>query len=135
MPILNPSDEEWAGEVAGDPPVALRTALETARAGYYDVGQNAFDYAGFARSSAYDELRMAAQSLAGFDCGALGIGQRLPFWINVYNALVLHAVIARGVTDSVRSVGDFYGDSRYEVEGQEFSLDDIEHGQIGRAHV
>jgi uncharacterized protein DUF547 len=60
----------------------------------------------------------------------LGIGQRLPFWINVYNALVLHAVIARGVTDSVRSVGDFYGESQYDVSGQVFSLDDIEHGLL-----
>ena len=130
MPILNPNDEEWTGELAADPPVALRAALEASRLAHYDAAQNAFDYPAFACSPEYESLRAAAEALAGFDCGALGIGQRLPFWINVYNALVLHAVIARGVTDSVRSVGDFYGDSRYEVEGQEFSLDDIEHGLL-----
>lgn len=130
MPILNPNDEEWTGELAADPPVALRTALEAARTAHYDAAQNAFDYAGFGRSPEYESLQAAAEALAGFDCGTLGIGQRLPFWINVYNALVLHAVVARGVTDSVRSVGDFYGESQYDVGGHAFSLDDIEHGLL-----
>lgn len=130
MPILNPNDEEFTGELAADPPVALRTALEASRLAHYDAGHNTFDYAGFAQSTEYEELRAAAESLARFDCGALGIGQRLPFWLNVYNALVLHAVVARGITDSVRSAGDFYGGSKYEVGGREFSLDDIEHGLL-----
>ena len=130
MPILNPNDEEFTGELAADPPVALRTALEAARSAHYDAAQNAFDYAGFGRSPEYESLRAAAEALAGFDSGTLGIGQRLPFWINVYNALVLHAVIARGVTDSVRSVGNFYGESKYDVGGHIFSLDDIEHGML-----
>jgi hypothetical protein len=130
MPILNPNDEEFTGELAADPPVALRSALEEARSVHYDAGHNSFDYPGFARSPEYEELRAAAESLAHFDCSALGIGQRLPFWLNVYNALVLHAVVVRGVTDSVRSVGDFYGESKYEVGGLEFSLDDVEHGLL-----
>ena len=130
MPILNPNDEEFTGELAADPPVALRSALEAGRSAYYDAAHNTFDYAAFGRSPEYESLRAAAESLAGFDCSPLGIGQRLPFWLNVYNALVLQAVVARGVTDSVRSVGDFYGESKYEVGGHEFSLDDIEHGLL-----
>src|SRR5262245_40959472 len=130
MPILNPNDEEFTGELAADPPVALRAALEASRMAFYDAPHNAFDYAAFGRSSEYEALRAAAEALAGFECGALGIGHRLPFWLNVYNALVLHAVVARAVTDSVRSVGDFYGESKYDVGGQEYSLDDIEHGLL-----
>ena len=130
MPILNPNDEEFTGELAADPPVALRSALEASRSTFYDASHNTFDYAGFAQSSEFDELRAAAESLGRFDCASLGIGQRLPFWLNAYNALVLHAVVARAVTDSVRSVGDFYGESKYEVGGNEYSLDDIEHGLL-----
>jgi len=130
MPILNPNDEEFSGELAADPPVALRSALEASRSAWYDAAHNAFDYAGFGGSTEYEALRAAAESLAGFECAALGIGQRLPFWLNVYNALVLHAVVARGVGDSVRSVGDFYGGAQYEVGGLEYSLDDIEHGLL-----
>jgi len=130
MPILNPGDEENPDAVAGDPPAALRTALEAVCAAHHDADRNAFDYAGFARSPEYAALRAAAVSLSGFDCAALGIAQRMPFWINVYNALVLHAVIARGVSDSIRSVGDFYGEAQYDVGGHAFSLDDIEHGLL-----
>jgi hypothetical protein len=130
MPILNPNDEEWTGELAADPPVALRSALEASRSAYYDAVHNTFDYAAFGRSPEYESLRAAAESLAGFDCSPLAIGQRLPFWLNVYNALVLQAVVARGVTESVRAVGDFYGESKYDVGGYEFSLDDIEHGLL-----
>jgi len=130
MAVLNETDEEWAGALANDPPAALRTALEAACAAYYQAASNTFDYAGFAPSAEYDELRTAAESLADFDCGALGIGQRMPFWLNIYNALVLDAVVSRGIADSIRSAGDFYGQSKYEVGGLEFSLDDIEHGLL-----
>lgn len=128
MPILNETDEEWPGALASDPPAALRTALEAACAGYYQASNNTFDYHGYGQSAEYDELRTAAEALTDFDCGSLTIAQRMPFWLNVYNALVLDAVITRAIADSVRSVGDFYEQSKYEVGGLEFSLDDIEHG-------
>ncbi len=98
--------------MAGDPPAALRTALQAACAAYYQPADNTFDYARFATSGEYDELRTAAESLTGFDCGALNIGQRMPFWLNVYNALVLDAVVSRAITDSIRSAGDFYEQSK-----------------------
>jgi hypothetical protein len=129
MPILNET-EEWAGALASNPPAALRTALEAAAASHYQPAGNTFDYARFATSAEYDELRTAAESLTGFDCGALNIGQRMPFWLNVYNALVLDAVVSRSITDSIRSAGDFYEQSKYEVGGLAFSLDDIEHGML-----
>ena len=128
MPVLNETDEEWPGALASNPAAALRTALEAAWAGYYQVANHTFDYHGFGQSAEYDELRTAAEALTDFDCGSLTIAQRIPFWLNVYNALVLDAVISRGITDSVHAAGDFYGQSKYDVGGLAFSLDDIEHG-------
>lgn len=128
MPILN-RDGEGTGP-PGDPPAALAGALAAASAAHYDAARNAFDYAAFARAPEYGSLQAAARSLAGFDCKALGVGSRMQFWINVYNALVLHTVIARNISDSVRSIGDFYSGSEYEVGGYVFSLDDIEHGLL-----
>jgi hypothetical protein len=130
MPILNVSDEEWPGALASNPAAALRTALEAACAAYYQAPDHSFDYAGFARSAEYDELRTAAEALAAFDCRALNIGQRMPFWLNVYNALVLDAVVSRGISDNIRSAGGFHEQSKYEVGGLAFSLDDIEHGLL-----
>ena len=128
MPILNRSEERALPP--GDPPAALAHALAAACAAHYDAARNAFEYAAFARSPEYGSLQAAAGALAGYDCATLGVGYRMPFWINVYNAFVLHAVIARNVSDSIRSVGDFYTESKYEVGGYVFSLDDIEHGLL-----
>jgi len=128
MPILNRSEERTPPP--GDPPAALADALAAACTAHYDAARNIFDYAAFARSPAYGALQAAARALAGHDCTTLRVGYRMQFWINVYNALVLHAVIARNVTDSVRSLGDFHTESQYEVGGYAFSLDDIEHGLL-----
>ena len=59
----------------------------------------------------------------------------LAFWINLYNALVIHGVVRHRVTGTVRSVRGFFR-QRYEVGGLSFSLDDIEHGILrnNRAH-
>jgi hypothetical protein len=75
-------------------------------------------------------LSDAADGLGGYACETLGVGKRLPFWLNVYNALVLHAVAARGAAVPARLSKEFFVESKYVVAGREFSLDDIEHGLI-----
>ena len=57
---------------------------------------------------------------------------RRAFWINLYNALVLDAVITFGIQDSVTEglLGtlSFFRRAAYIVDGQRVSLEDIEHG-------
>ena len=63
---------------------------------------------------------------------------RLSYWINLYNALVLREVIRRWPLESVRQVKGgaisyvvpgrgFFSDLRFAVGGKSLSLDDIEH--------
>lgn len=59
----------------------------------------------------------------------------LSFWINLYNAMVIHAVIEFGVTISISEKGPqnlirFFRQAAYSINGQRFSLEDIEHGVI-----
>jgi hypothetical protein len=129
MPVLN-SIEQGARAAAGAAPDLLVAALRGACAAHYDAARHAFDYARFADSPEYAELRVAARALADFDAAALRIGLRLAFWLNVYNALVLHAVAARRARAGVRSVSDFFTGSRYVIGGHVFSLDEIEHGLL-----
>ncbi|MBS1251237.1 MAG: hypothetical protein MAG451_00268 [Anaerolineales bacterium] len=60
--------------------------------------------------------------------------ERLAFWINVYNALVIDAVIAFGVEESVTEgtagVLRFFRRAAYNVGGHWFSAEDIEHGVL-----
>jgi hypothetical protein len=129
MPVLNPI-EQYGRAADGDAPQLLAAALSSACAAHYVRARHAFDYARFAESPEFDELRVAARALADFDCADLHIGLRLAFWLNVYNGLVLHAVVARRAQAGVRTVGDFFTASQYMVGGYVFSLDEIEHGLL-----
>lgn len=128
MPVLNPI-ENGDERTVGDPPAALASALTAARGAFYDAAGNRFDYLGFARSDELAELVAVAEALADYDCARLPIGARLAFWLNVYNALALHAVAARRGA-ALRLDKDFFVQAKYEIAGYEFSLDDIEHGLI-----
>ncbi len=52
------------------------------------------------------------------------------FWINLYNALTVHAVHAAGVKSSVTAQRGFFDRFAYTVSGFAFSLNDIEHGVL-----
>jgi hypothetical protein len=54
--------------------------------------------------------------------------ERLAFWINVYNALVLHGIVGLGIRRSVARAWNFFGRAAYRVGGLVFSPDDVEHG-------
>lgn len=129
MTVLN-RIEQSSQLRAHDTPELLAGALRDACTEHYDPAVHAFHYARFAQSPEFAALRSAARALADFDCGALAIGRRLPFWLNVYNGLVLHAVVGRRADAGVRSIGDFFSASEYMVGGHVFSLDDIEHGML-----
>lgn len=129
MPVLNPI-ENGDTRAVGDPPAALASALAAARAAFYDGQANRFDYARFAHSDELGDLVAVAEALAGFDCARLPIGTRLAFWLNLYNALVLHAAAARGRGAPAGLDKEFFAEAKYEIAGYEFSLDDMEHGLI-----
>lgn len=129
MPVLNPI-EQHSHARSDDAPALLVAALHAACAAHYEPAGHVFDYARFAESPEYAELGVAARALADFDCASLHIGLRLAFWLNVYNALVLHAVVARRALAGVRALGDFFSGSQYMVGGHVFSLDEIEHGLL-----
>lgn len=129
MPVLNPI--EYSSHAADrEAPDLLAGALHDACVAHYDAVRNAFDYSRFAGSPEFAELLVAARALADFDSAGLRIGLRVAFWLNVYNALVLHAVVARRALAGVRAVGDFFSASQYMVGGHVFSLDEIEHGLL-----
>ena len=88
-------------------------------------------YGRLAASEAFAAAERAAGGLGGVRLGDLaGRHERLAFWINVYNALVLHGIVRLGVRSSVRRAWNFFGRVSYRVGGLLFSLDDVEHGVL-----
>ncbi len=101
------------------------------RAAAYDPASGRLDYAGLAGSPRFAEYRAYTQRLPSFDPADLTTpAERLAFWINLYNALVIDAVIAFGVSGSVQHSRGFFWRAAYTVGGQRYALHDIEHGLL-----
>ncbi len=89
------------------------------------------DYSHLPQSAAFAELQSAVRSLPLYRLQALGDrSQQMAFWINLYNALVIHGVVHYGVRKSVAASPSFFRRAAYCVGGLRFSADDIEHGVL-----
>ncbi|MCJ7733752.1 MAG: DUF547 domain-containing protein [Anaerolineales bacterium] len=78
---------------------------------------------------------MLADQLGTFSINSLvSLQEKRAFWINLYNALVIDAVIQENIRDSVTEswlgVLSFFQKATYWVNGSRFSLSDIEHGVL-----
>ena len=131
MPRLILNDTPMASSDAPGPAAErLQTAM-LAALGEHTDGQGRVHYGPLAASEAFAAAETAARALAGARLdGLTGRHERLAFWINVYNALVLHGIVRLGVRASVRRVWNFFGRVSYRVGGFMLSLDDIEHGVL-----
>ena len=129
-----------------DPPLAAggATALDVAGAlatrtlaafGAATDGAGRVDYERLAGSEELAAATETARRLGGADASSLGErGARLAFWINVYNALVLHGIVRLGVRRSVTRAWNFFGRACFRVDGFVVSSDDVEHGILRGNH-
>jgi len=93
------------------------------------------DYQQLSLNPAYRSFRELVSQLREFDLSTLtSREEQLAFWINLYNSLVIDAVIQEdiknSVTESRLGILSFFQKAAYLINGQRFSLTDIEHGVI-----
>ena len=74
------------------------------------------------------------QVLAGLPIRSHGRDEQMAYWINLYNALTVRVILDHYPVDSIRDIdiSGFFADGPWgadllTIEGQEVSLDDIEH--------
>ena len=107
----------------------LHAAVQEMKAQAFDAASGAFDYTALAGSETYARYRECTGRLCQFDPAELRQHtERLAFWTNLYNALVIDAVIRFQPWQSVREDSGFFRRAAYVVGGRRFSADDIEHG-------
>ncbi len=107
----------------------LRRIINVLKAEAYDTAQRRVDYTRLCASSAYAEYGRCARRLQSFDPEALvSRAERLAFWINLYNALIVDAVIQFGVERSVNEAPGFFWRAAYNIGGQRYCAFDIEYG-------
>ncbi len=117
--------------VTGGPGVAaeLLAALQMMKADAFDGATATVDYARLKESESYTRYRACTGALVDFEPARLNSREeRLAFWINAYNALVIDAVIAFGLKGAVREDTGFFRRAAYVIGGLRYSADDIEHG-------
>ncbi|PDW02651.1 DUF547 domain-containing protein [Candidatus Viridilinea mediisalina] len=112
---------------------AIKAAVNGFKAAAMDAEGRTVNYAQLRTSPAYaDYQTRLTPQLARYDPARLASrSERLAFWINLYNALVIDAVIAYDVRTSVTSQWaglGFFRRAAYLIGGQRCSLEDIEHG-------
>jgi hypothetical protein len=125
------NDPPHAATVEPGPAAERLQAAMLAALGAHTDRDGRVDYDELGTSTEFTTARAAARALGGARLDALERREdRLAFWLNVYNALVLHAIVRFRVRTSVLRVWNFFGRARYRVGGLVFSLDDIEHGLL-----
>lgn len=130
--VLNPDPPQGASPAATEAAVGLRRLKNRLAAEALDPAGRV-DYAGLRGSALVGELERAAAHLRCVDPAALpGDPERIAFWLNVYNVLAIHGVIARGITRSVMQVPTFFATTAYRVGDHVVSLDQIENGVLRR---
>jgi hypothetical protein len=126
--ILNPKGNRPA--VTEQPiDIALTLAMADLKAQFIDIDRGIVRYKDIRGSEAFERYKALANGLQPFDLKRLETReQRLSFWINIYNAAVIHGVIELGLQKSVKEFPGFFDRVTYEIGECPFSLNEIEHG-------
>jgi GH15 family glucan-1,4-alpha-glucosidase len=126
--LLNEGDER---EGVDERRVALRMreTMNLLRGAFFDTDRGRVAYELMKGSDMYRDYALLARSLQRFDPSSLETReQKIAFWVNLYNVLVIHGVIELDIRDSTKEVRRFFRRIRYGIHGMEFTPDDIEHG-------
>ena len=127
--VLNSGD---VGATTPDSPViaaGLRRLINALKGEAFDLDRGYVDYGLLRTSPTYADYRRCTRHLQVFDPGVLSSREeQLAFWINLYNALIIDAVIQFGVKQSVHDVRGFFWRAAYSVGKLRFNANDIEFG-------
>lgn len=94
------------------------------------VKDGTVDYKGF--SSDIKLLDGYLEKLEKEDISSYSPGQKLAFWINVYNAFTVKLILNHYPIKSIRKISNPWGQRVWKAAGQTLSLDHIEHKILRR---
>lgn len=86
------------------------------------------DYKGMGASPLWAKFKQMATQLQRVDVEKLSDDEKLAFFINIYNVLVIHATVEKGVPTNNLQRYKFFSGTSYLIGGYTLSLNDIENG-------
>ena len=120
-------------EKSEHPAAAMMKASKLLLADAVNPDTGLVDYRGLRASDAYARFRGVTRQLSTYETSGLGHGPALmAFWINLYNALIIDAVVHFGIQGSIMNRPGIFRQAAYDVGGMRFSADEIEHGLLRR---
>jgi len=126
--VLNPDNGDVPPVGSADPG-RLGEILIGLKSQAVQLTPEGLDYGAVAQSEAYAVYRRHLIGLRSFDLRELaGRERQLAFWINLYNGLVLDAVIRWRIMRSVLELPGFFWRAAYNIGGLRYSANDIENG-------
>lgn len=109
--------------------IELKKGINSIKDNFFDLETGGVNYLQIKGSDVFEDYKYTTQKLNYFDLNTLKTDQsKLAFWINIYNALVVHGIIELGIKNSVTEISNFFEKVSYKIGDYIFSLDDIEHG-------
>ena len=88
------------------------------------------NYKGIGGSSEFELYRRLTKELVRIQLVTATREEKLAFFINIYNALVIHANVTYGPPSSLWQRYKFFNTVRYIIGGYSYSLQDIENGVL-----
>ncbi|OVA07894.1 DEP domain [Macleaya cordata] len=95
---------------------------------YASEDRRHLDYTGIRNSEEFRRYVNLTKDLQRVDILALTTDEKLMFFMNLYNAMVIHAVARVGCPEGVIDRKAFYGDFQYIIGGYPYSLNTIKNG-------
>ncbi|HDN94810.1 MAG TPA: DUF547 domain-containing protein, partial [Nitrospirae bacterium] len=126
--VLNDGDEmpDVPSEKIGS---ELMQSIRRLRNSFYDTTHGRVDYKALKESEEYRQYRLLTNGLQTFDPAVLiGRREKIAFWTNLYNSIVIDGIARLGIERSVKEVAGFFSHIKYEIGGHLYSPDDMEHG-------
>ena len=108
----------------------IRNILLRLFSSFLSADGSAVDYAGISRSPLFEQFKLLAVELQRAEVDTMTRTDKIAFFINIYNALVIHAHVERGVPTTTYQRYKFFSGMSYNIGGYTLSLNDIENGVL-----
>ncbi|XP_061735903.1 uncharacterized protein zgc:152951 isoform X1 [Nerophis ophidion] len=133
----DPSSALNAGQTASCSPIAaaelsllLRDLILKLFSDHLSADGKSVDYKGMSASPAFERYCELAIQLQRVELLSLSREEKLAFFINVYNALVIHGYLRLGAPTNMWQRYRFFNYVSYLIGGEVFTLQDIENGVL-----
>ncbi|XP_061827745.2 uncharacterized protein [Nerophis lumbriciformis] len=131
LPEKNQSENAaWDIDHAAELSLLLRDLILQLFSDHLSADGKTVDYKGMSESPAFERYCELAIQLQRVELISLSREEKLAFFINVYNALVIHGYLRLGAPTNMWQRYRFFNYVSYLIGGEVFTLQDIENGVL-----